>query len=131
MTPWPHSTDNSLPTTALIRYVRNFSQNLKQQPAYGTDLLRVWVASVDSTRDVLIGPAILAQTSDALRKIRNTARFMLGNLHGQAAERFAPAELGLVERFMMHELFGFDRAARVGYNAFAFNKGESRWPCGE
>lgn len=98
---------------------------MKQQPAYGTDLLRVWVASVDSTRDVLIGPAILAQTSDALRKIRNTARFMLGNLHGQEAEHFLPEQLSLTERFIMHELFTLDKVAREGYNAFTFNKGES------
>jgi isoleucyl-tRNA synthetase len=71
-------------------------QNLQKQPAYGTDLLRVWVASVDSTRDVLIGPAVLAQTFEALRKMRNTARFMLGNTAGAAKEEMAVEELSLV-----------------------------------
>ena len=69
---------------------------MKKEPAYGVDLLRVWVASVDSTRDVPIGPSILAQTFEGLRKIRNTARFMLGNLSGSTIEAFEPSQLGLV-----------------------------------
>ncbi|CEQ39985.1 SPOSA6832_01558, partial [Sporobolomyces salmonicolor] len=61
-------------------------KNAKTEPAYGTDLLRIWVASVDSTRDVLIGPGILAQAFEGFRKIRNTARFLLGNLGGELKE---------------------------------------------
>lgn len=76
--------------------MRSDSQDPKLEPAYGTDLLRIWVASVDSSRDVLIGPGILSQTFEGLRKIRNTARFMLGNIAGQPREDFRPEELGLV-----------------------------------
>lgn len=74
-------------------------QDKKLTPAYGTDLLRIWVASVDSSRDVLIGPGILAQTFEGLRKIRNTARFLLGNITGETREEFDVAELGVV-RFL-------------------------------
>ena len=73
------------------------SQNLKKEPAYGTDVLRLWVASVESSRDVPIGPGILSQTSDALRKIRNTARFMLGNLSREKIiHKSEIGDLGLV-----------------------------------
>eukprot|EP00898_Chlorokybus_atmophyticus_P005075 jgi/Chlat1/5569/Chrsp369S00413 len=61
--------------------VINGGSNQKQQPAYGADCLRLWVASVDYTSDVLIGPGILKQVSESYRKYRNTLRYMLGNLN--------------------------------------------------
>lgn len=79
-----------------LSFLIDCSQNLKKEPAYGTDLLRVWVASVDSSGDVPIGAGILSQIFEGLRKIRNTARFMLGNLGGEQREAFVTKELGLV-----------------------------------
>ncbi len=49
---------------------------------YGADLLRLWVASADYTQDMRISKEIMKQLSDAYLKIRNTARYMLGNLNG-------------------------------------------------
>ncbi|GAA6001181.1 hypothetical protein JCM10207_007447 [Rhodosporidiobolus poonsookiae] len=94
----------------------------KLLPAYGTDLLRIWVASVDSTRDVLIGPSILAQTFEGLRKIRNTARFLLGNITGEAREAFEVEELGLTERYILNELHELDSTAREAFAEYQFNK---------
>jgi isoleucyl-tRNA synthetase len=74
-------------------------KNVQKEPAYGVDLLRVWVASVDSSGDVPIGKGILGQMSEGLRKVRNTARFMLGNLKGAKEEKFDVKELGLVSSF--------------------------------
>ncbi|GEM11661.1 isoleucyl-tRNA synthetase [Rhodotorula toruloides] len=91
-------------------------------PAYGTDLLRVWVASVDSSRDVLIGRNILAQTFDGFRKIRNTARFLLGNMADQPAEIFEVEQLSLIERYILHELYQLDKTAREAFSAYEFNK---------
>ena len=54
-------------------------QDKKSEPAYGTDVLRFWIASVEFWRDVALGSKILSQSAEALRKIRNTARFILGN----------------------------------------------------
>lgn len=48
---------------------------------YGADILRLWVASSDYHTDIRISKEILAQLSDAYRKIRNTARYILGNLY--------------------------------------------------
>jgi isoleucyl-tRNA synthetase len=50
-------------------------------PRYGADILRMWVASIDYTGDVPISEEILSQISDAYRKIRNTFRFLMGNLN--------------------------------------------------
>ena len=49
---------------------------------YGADIVRLWVASSDYTVDVRAGKEIFRQLSEAYRKMRNTARFMLGNLNG-------------------------------------------------
>lgn len=54
--------------------------NQKTEPAYGADVLRLWVASVDYTSDVLIGDRIIGQVADVYRKIRFTLRYILGNL---------------------------------------------------
>ena len=48
---------------------------------YGADLLRLWVASVDFSEDVRLSDTILTRLSEAYRKLRNTFRYMLGNLH--------------------------------------------------
>ncbi|KAH9077901.1 tRNA synthetases class I-domain-containing protein [Lactarius deliciosus] len=58
----------------------------KKQPAYGADTLRLWAATVEYWRDMSISPKILKQASESLRKIRNSARFMLGNI-GDAGAR--------------------------------------------
>ncbi|KAG2104415.1 tRNA synthetases class I-domain-containing protein [Suillus discolor] len=52
----------------------------KKEPAYGADVLRLWVATVEYWRDMSIGPTVLAQCAESMRKIRNSARFILGNI---------------------------------------------------
>ena len=69
------------------RLVIEGGKNQKQEPAFGADTLRLWVASTDYTSDVLIGGNILKQTSDAYRKLRGTIRFLMGNVND-----FDPAE---------------------------------------
>lgn len=56
-------------------------KNLKQAPAYGVDVLRLWVSYSDYSKDVEIGKGILEKVAEALRKIRNTVRYCLGNLY--------------------------------------------------
>lgn len=62
-------------------------KNQKQDPAYGADVLRLWVSSVDYTADVPLGRTILGQMADVYRKIRNTARYLLGSLYDFVPER--------------------------------------------
>ncbi|HEX6834651.1 MAG TPA: isoleucine--tRNA ligase, partial [Rudaea sp.] len=54
---------------------------------YGADILRLWIASADYRNEMALSDEILKRVSDAYRRIRNTARFLLGNLHG-----FDPAQ---------------------------------------
>lgn len=58
----------------------NGAQNLQKEPAYGTDVLRLWAATVEVGRDMSVGPTLLSQCAQNYRKIRNTARFLLGNM---------------------------------------------------
>ena len=55
--------------------------------AYGADVLRLWVASTDFSSDVVVGPTVMASVSEALRKVRNTCRFLLGSSHVSASDR--------------------------------------------
>jgi isoleucyl-tRNA synthetase len=86
--------------------VMNGGKNQQKDPAYGADVVRLWVSSVDYSNDVLIGPNVLKQLSDASRKIRNTARFLLGNLHDfdPAKDAVPYAELPELDRYMLHRM---------------------------
>ncbi|WP_204103065.1 MULTISPECIES: isoleucine--tRNA ligase [Spirulina sp. CCY15215] len=84
----------------------NGGNNKKKEPAYGADVLRLWVSSVDYSNDVLIGNNIIKQLSDVYRKIRNTSRFLLGNLHDFDPKKHAVAyeEMAELDRYMLHRI---------------------------
>ncbi len=84
--------------------VINGGTNQKLEPAYGADVLRLWVSSVDYNVDVPIGPGILRQLSDVYRKVRNTARYLLGNLHdfNPSCNSIEIDSLPLLDRWMLH-----------------------------
>jgi isoleucyl-tRNA synthetase len=69
----------------------------------GADILRLWVASVDYQSDVRISDNILKQISEVYRKIRNTLRFVLGNIENfdPVKDRVAPTEWSELDRYMM------------------------------
>ncbi len=71
----------------------------------GADILRMWVASADYWDDQRIGPEILKTTTDTYRKLRNTIRWMLGNLaHFHEDERVKHEAMPELERLMLHRL---------------------------
>ncbi len=86
--------------------VMDGGKNPQKDPAYGADIVRLWVSSVDYSTEVRIGPNVLKQLSDASRKIRNTARFLLGNLHDfdPAKDAVPYAELAELDRYMLHRM---------------------------
>ncbi|MET1112497.1 MAG: isoleucine--tRNA ligase [Allosphingosinicella sp.] len=89
----------------------------------GADILRLWVASTDYFEDVRIGKEILAGTSDAYRKLRNTFRYLLGALAGfDEAERVAVAEMPELERWVLHRLAEIDTELREAVHGFDFNR---------
>ncbi|MCV2866202.1 isoleucine--tRNA ligase [Albidovulum sediminicola] len=88
---------------------------------YGADILRLWVAQSDYTVDLRIGKEILKGTADSYRRLRNTMRFLLGNLAGFAEEeRVAPADMPELERWVLHRLAELDHVVRKGYAKYDF-----------
>jgi len=75
----------------------------------GADILRLWVSVSDYTTDIPFGPQILSRTSEAYRKIRNTARFLLANLYDfdPAQDRVPRGQLQPLDRWIL------DRASRA------------------
>ncbi|HER0424453.1 TPA: isoleucine--tRNA ligase [Streptococcus pyogenes] len=69
---------------------------------YGADILRLWVASVDTDNDVRVSMEILGQVSETYRKIRNTLRFLIANTSdfNPATDTVAYADLGTVDKYM-------------------------------
>ncbi len=90
----------------------------------GADILRLWVASCDYWDDQRIGPEILKQTIETYRKLRNTVRWMLGNLaHFHDDERVRHAEqMPALERLMLHRLVELDALVRQAYADFDYKR---------
>ena len=86
---------------------------------YGADILRLWVAQTDYTNDQRIGPEILKGVADSYRRLRNTFRFLLGNLDGTQSEVSA-ADMPELERWVLHRLAELDVLVREKYTAYDF-----------
>jgi isoleucyl-tRNA synthetase len=91
---------------------------------YGADLVRLWAASVDYREEVPFSIELFDQTTDAYRRIRNTLRILLGNLHGfEAGSHSVPAsELTLVDRWVMEKLHDVITECRAAYDALEFRR---------
>jgi len=89
----------------------------------GADILRLWVASTDYFEDVRIGKEVLATTTDAYRKLRNTFRYLLGALDGFSAdEAVPPARMPELERWILHRLATLDVELKEATENFEFNR---------
>ncbi len=86
---------------------------------YGADILRLWVAQVDYMNDQRIGPEILKGVADSYRRLRNTFRYMLGNLDG-TQEEVAVADMPELEQWVLHRLSELDEAVMEKYRTFDF-----------
>ena len=88
---------------------------------YGADILRLWVALSDYTVDLRIGKEILKGVADSYRRLRNTMRFLLGNLAGfTEAEKVAHADMPELEQWVLHRLAELDAEVRAGYARYDF-----------
>jgi isoleucyl-tRNA synthetase len=89
----------------------------------GADILRLWTASTDYFEDVRIGKEVLATTTDAYRKLRNTFRYLLGALAGfEEAERVPAAGMPELERWVLHRLAELNSELRESVEGFEFNR---------
>jgi isoleucyl-tRNA synthetase len=89
----------------------------------GVDILRMWVCASDYADDLRIGPEILKTTVDTYRKLRNTIRWMLGNLaHFREEDRVAYGDMPGLERYILHRLSELDESVRKHYAEFDFKR---------
>jgi isoleucyl-tRNA synthetase len=87
----------------------------------GADILRLWIASADYSNEMSLSQEILKRNADAYRRLRNTARFLLGNLDGfdPAQHLVAPADMVALDRWIVHRAWEVQekiKAAYTGYN---------------
>lgn len=87
---------------------------------YGADLVRLWVSSVNFTDDVPFSEEMFQRLGDAYRRIRNTLRILLGNLHGYDAS--APAAPTTVDRWILARLAEVEAVCLDAYGKFEFHR---------
>src|SRR5262245_1047106 len=89
----------------------------------GAEILRLWAMSSDYAEDLRIGQDIIKANVESYRKLRNTLRFMLGNLaHYEQSLAVAYAEMPELERYLLSRLAELDQLVRAGYQAFDFKR---------
>ncbi|MEW6101434.1 MAG: isoleucine--tRNA ligase [Candidatus Omnitrophota bacterium] len=91
---------------------------------YGADILRLWVASSDYNEDIRISSQILLRLSEAYRKIRNTAKFILSNLYDfdPAKDRVDYEKLNKIDKWILYKKENVLQAAESAYENFEFYK---------
>ncbi len=87
----------------------------------GADILRLWVVASDYAQDLSVGPNILKQMGDLYRRLRNTLRYLLGNLDGFSdAEKVPVTELPELERWVLHRVSELDKMIREACTSYDF-----------
>ena len=91
---------------------------------YGADLLRLWTASVEFNEDVRMSPTILTRLVDGYRKLRNTFRFLLGNVQGfdPATDAVPAAEMSEIDQWILLRAEDLIARCRDWYENFEFHK---------
>ncbi len=90
----------------------------------GAEIIRLWSGSVDFTEDVRLSPMILTRLTEAYRKLRNTFRYLLGNLHDfdPARDTVPGEELAEIDQWVLVRAEDLVARSRIWYDEFAFNK---------
>ena len=89
---------------------------------YGVDILRLWVVASDYYDDLKLDDAILKAQSDSYRRIRNTFRYIIGNLDGfNSQEQISIAEFPELEKYILHRLWEIDKIIKNCIETFNFH----------
>ena len=92
---------------------------------YGADILRIWVASSNYSEDLRIDYSILDQHADSYRKIRNTFRYLLGNLNDNFEiidlEKIELNKLPDLEQYMLHKLYSLNNNFKKYFENYDFH----------
>ncbi len=94
--------------------------------SYGADILRVWVTASDYSEDLRIDKTILSQHAESYRKIRNTFRFILGNIQDNF-EKINTSDLKVkdlpeLERYILHKVYVLDKIYKENLKHYNFHK---------
>ena len=90
---------------------------------HGADILRLWVALTDYTDDLRIGPEIVKGLVDSYRRLRNTLRYVLGNLADfSEAERWPVADMPELERWVLHRLCELEDLRAESFADFEYHR---------
>jgi isoleucyl-tRNA synthetase len=91
--------------------------------ALGADVLRLWVAATDYANEMSVSDALLNRTADAYRRIRNTVRFLLGNLHGfdPATDLVHPARMVALDRWAVARTAQLQAEIVEAYREYSFH----------
>ena len=90
----------------------------------GAEIIRLWVASVDFREDVAASENLMQRVSDNYRKLRNTLRFLLGNLHDftPATDAIAFAKMEPLDQYILARTAELDAKIRLAYDEFEFHR---------
>jgi isoleucyl-tRNA synthetase len=92
---------------------------------YGADILRIWVASSNYAEDLRIDYSILDQHADSYRKIRNTFRYLLGNLNDSfediKLDKVTPQDLPELEQLMLHKIYSLNKNFNKYFDNYDFH----------
>ncbi|WP_137151089.1 isoleucine--tRNA ligase [Devosia sp. FKR38] len=90
---------------------------------FGADILRLWVASSDYSEDLRLGKEIIQTTVDSYRKLRNTLRWLLGNLaHYKSTDAVDAKDMPELEQVILHRLAQLDAQVRGAYKDYDYRK---------
>lgn len=109
----------------MSKSIGNVIDPLKMIDQYGADVVRLWVATVDYQSDVRISDEIMKQVSESYRKIRNTFRFVLGNINPEdfsAADCIKYSDLAPVDQYMMARLKEVSDICIESYENYNFSE---------
>ncbi len=89
----------------------------------GADILRLWVASIDYRNEIAASKEILTRTSETYRRIRNTARFLLANLHGfdPSKDKVDPDDMVMLDRWIMEKARVIQEEIKEAYESYQFH----------
>ncbi|MEW6608708.1 MAG: isoleucine--tRNA ligase, partial [bacterium] len=108
---------------AMSKSMGNVISPLNIIDKYGADILRLWVISEDYRGDVRLGQEILTRMGESYRKIRNTFRFMLGNLYdfNPSKDKIAYPDLMRIDKWVCHQLTLLIQKVTDAYEKFEFH----------
>ena len=108
---------------AMSKSVGNVIPPEKLIKQFGADILRLWVSSEDYRNDLRIGMDMMKQIADSYRRIRNTFKFIIGNISDFSESDKAPYdELEDIDKWILHKLYELSEKVIEHYNNYEFHQ---------